>query len=461
MDYVVRGDSTEEPLRQLMACLRDGREPEDVPNVAWRDGSGQIHSNPIEYVPQTLDHVQQDHGFVVRAVARYQDLLNQLPFADWLEYPITAVTTCRGCTHNCVMCGGSAFTFRHIYGRSQGPAYRSPKDLASDVKAMSRFSRGPVFVLGDIRQAGDAHAREFLQEMAIWDRPVMMEIFEPAPADYIRDLAHAIPDYTLEISVESHDEAVRRALGKRYSNEAAEDTISRALESGCRRLDVFFMIGLPHQTYSSVMDTVEYCDYLLQRFVLPDLRLGRKPRLYPFISPLAPFLDPGCLAFEQPDRYGYSLTHRTLEEHRRALVQPSWKYVLNYETNWMNRDEIVASTYEAGRRLNRLKAKHGLIQKDEAAATEARIEMATALSERIDRLMEDDDPEQRHRKLWALKSDVDRANLSTVCNKRELSLPMGRMKLDLPQAAWYYLKTEILGTGKQVEPRSPSGQNPE
>ena len=458
VDFVVRGDSAEEPLRRLMTSIRDGREPADVPNVVWRDAQGEVRSNPIEYVPNNLGHIQQDHGFVVRAVARYRDLLNHLPFADWLEYPITAVTTCRGCTRSCVTCGGSAYAFRHVYGRSGGPAYRSPEDLASDVKSMSRFSRGPVFILGDVRQAGEDHARRFLEEMAEWDRPVMMEIFDPASQEYLKDVGRAIPNFTLEISLESHDDVVRQAFGKSYTSAAAEDCMTYALEAGCRRLDIFFMIGLPHQTYASVMDTVAYCEHLMKRFVIPDLRAGRTPRFYPFISPLAPFLDPGSLAFEHPERYGYRLTHRTLEEHRRALVQPSWKYILNYETEWMDRAEIVASSYEAGRRLNRLKAEYGLIDTAEARAIEARIEKAMALSEKIDRLMEADDAEERGRRVRALKPEIDGANLSTVCNKRELNLPMGRTKLDLPRAAWYFLKTEVLGLQKRAKVRS--GGNP-
>ena len=37
IDYVVRGDSTEEPLRLLMEAIKAGRPPNDVPNVTFRD----------------------------------------------------------------------------------------------------------------------------------------------------------------------------------------------------------------------------------------------------------------------------------------------------------------------------------------------------------------------------------------------------------------------------------------
>lgn len=437
VDYVVRGDSTEEPMRQLLECILAGREPEGVPNVAWRSASGVARANPITYVPADIDHVVLDYGYVVRSVATYRDLLSHVPFHNWLDYPITAALSVRGCTHGCVTCGGSAYTFRRVYGR-ECPAYRRPEYLAADLRRVARFINGPIFILGDLRQAGEGYARRFLEAVGGYAGPVIVELFEPATAEYLRQVKEALPDFTLEVSLESHDPVVRRAFGKGYDNAAIEATLEHALEAGCRRMDVFFMIGLPQQTYDSVLQTVDYCGELLQRFAN-----GPEPRLYPFISPLAPFVDPGSAVFEEPERHGYRFFSRSLEEHRQALVQPSWKYVLNYETRWMTRDEIVASSYEAGLRLNHLKARYGLVSASRAAATEARIKAAVALSAEIDRIMALPDGAERQARLLALKPQVDRANMSTVCDKRELELPVGLVKLNLPRAAWYLLKGEL------------------
>ncbi|MDH4209517.1 MAG: cobalamin-dependent protein, partial [Anaerolineae bacterium] len=43
VDYVLRGDSTEAPLAQLLQCLREGRQPEEVPNLTWRDKTGVVN----------------------------------------------------------------------------------------------------------------------------------------------------------------------------------------------------------------------------------------------------------------------------------------------------------------------------------------------------------------------------------------------------------------------------------
>jgi B12-binding domain/radical SAM domain protein len=437
VDFVVRGDSTEEPVLQLMQHLTGRPEAPalaDIPNLTWQDADGAVQANELTYVPTTLDHVLIDYSYVVKAVARYRDLASFVPFKGWLGYPITAALSVRGCTHNCRTCGGSAAAFAGLHNRRR-PAYRSPEDLAQDIRNMARFSRGPAFVLGDIRQPGQEYADRFLKAIHGYPGPVIVELFDAAGPDFVQQVAAALPNWTLEISLESHSEEVRAAFGRPYKNAAIEDTMRFALEAGVKRLDVFFMIGLPKQDYQSVLDTVDYCEYLMR-----DLDPGPQRRLIPFISPLAPFLDPGSPVFERPERYGYRFFARTLEEHRQALLQPSWKYVLNYETEWMNRDQIVDSTYEAGLRLNRLKARYGLVEATQAERTEARILKARRLIAQVDDIMSVEDEGRRARLLRAIKPQVDDANLSTVCDKTELNVPLAGIKLNLPRAAGFFLQ---------------------
>ncbi len=437
VDFVVRGDSTEEPVLQLMRHLagRAGALPlADLPNLTWQDAGGAVRVNDITYSPANLDHVLIDYSYVVRAVARYRDLASFVPFKGWLGYPITAALSVRGCKYNCRTCGGSAAAFANLHNRRR-PAYRAPEDLAQDIRNIARFSKGPVFILGDIRQAGEEYADRFLRAIHGYGGPVIVELFDAADRDFIRQVAKAMPNWTLEISLESHSDEVRAAFGRPYRNAAIEDTMRYALAAGVRRLDVFFMIGLPRQDYRSVMDTVAYSERLIR-----DLDSGPERRLIPFISPLAPFLDPGSPVFERPERYGYRLFAHTLEDHRQALVQPSWKYVLNYETQWLSRDEIVDSTYEAGLRLNRIKARYGLVETTQAERTDARIRRARQLIAQVDDIMSIGDEQRRAKLLRAIKPQVDDANLSTVCDKTELNVPLTGLKLNLPRAAGLFLE---------------------
>ncbi len=428
IDYVLRGDSTEEPFRQLMDCIMNKREPEAVPNLVWRDNQDRMMENPFSYIPTDLSNVTVNHyGSIIRSVIRHRDLASNIPFKNWLQYPITAVLTCRGCNENCVVCGGSASAFRHFYNR-QKAVFRSPESVVQDVKRIGRFSNGPIFILGDIRQGGDDYAHKLLrllQKNGVKNQ-FIFEIFSPAPKDFLHQMSLCSPDFCLEISPESHDPEIRRAAGKYYSSEALEQTLSDALDVGCKRLDVFFMIGLPKQTPQSVMDTIDYCDFLFNRFK------GDK-RLSLFIAPLSPFLDPGSLGFEHPERYGYRILFRTLEEHRQALLSPSWKYSLNYETEWMTRQEIVDTTYEAILRLNRLKAKYGIIPQEMAKVGEQRIEAASEMVHRIDDILPRGNYQEE---LTRLKAEVDRINMFPVSEKTQLELPLGLIKLRPWRALW-------------------------
>ena len=446
VDYVLRGDSTEEPLLLLMDAVADGREPVDVPNLTWRDGNGNLVVNPMSYVPQNLDHVLLDYRQVIKAVARYRDLASYIPFAKWMSYPIMAALSCRGCTHNCTICGGSAFASRMLSGRDQ-PAYRSPEDLANDIRTINRFNRGPIFVLGDIRQAGMDYARRFLRSMQGYQGEVIIEFFTPATRAFLEEVAAALPNFVMEVSLESHDPRIRQLSGKPYMGRKMEETIQAALDVGCKRLDVFFMIGMPGQDYRSVMDTIDYCGELLRK-------IDGDSRLWPFISPLAPFLDPGSLAFEQSEKYGYQVRDRTLGDHARALLQPTWKHVLSYRTNWMTRDEIASATYEAGLRLNRLKAESGLIPWNEANHTEERIHRAVSLMARIDKLIAATPAGELDAELIKLKPEIDAANESTVCEKEELDIPTSGLpfrplaisKMVL-EDGWAAFKRRITGQG--------------
>jgi B12-binding domain/radical SAM domain protein len=424
VDFIVRGDSTEVPLLDLIRCLKEERNISGVPNVTWKDKDGHIHANPITHVPETLDHIAIDYRHIMQKVWRYRDPVGYEPFTNWFMYPITAVFTCRGCRYNCKTCGGSAKTFGRVANR-QRPAYRDPLLLARDIIDIRNHLKAPIMIIGDIFQPGDEYGLKLLSALkgkGIKNH-VALEFFVPPSREKLERISEIIPNFNLEISPESHDVTVRKAFGRPYDNDALEEMVRNALELGCKRIDLFFMTGLPEQTRQSVVETVDYCRYLLERY-------GKSRRLIPFISPLAPFLDPGSPVFENPERYGYRLLYRTAEEHRRAMLAPSWKYTLNYETKWMNRDEIVYGTYEAALRLNRLKGEFGLIDPKTALVTERRIEEAVRLMRRIDEIAPIKDPERRKRELAKLGLDINRLNMSTVCEKTELEWPLHWIRMN-------------------------------
>jgi radical SAM superfamily enzyme YgiQ (UPF0313 family) len=331
------------------------------------------------------------------------------------------------------------------------PAYRDPKLLAQDIFNISDHLHAPVMIIGDIFQPREEYGFVFLKEMK--RRPIAnhiaFEFFVPPSRAQLERIAESISNFNIEISPESHDNEVREAFGRPYNNASLEKMLDDAVALGSKRIDLFFMTGLPKQTYPSVLETVDYCRSLLERF---------RPynKLFPFISPLAPFLDPGSMVFETPEKYGYRLLYRTVEEHRQALLAPSWKYILNYETEWMTRDEIVYSTYEAGKRLNRLKAEFGLIDSKTAESVEKRLEGAVLMMKEIDRIMSIPGVKEREAALELVSSgrhSLQRYSMSTICEKKELEWPTRFIRMNF----FKILKTLLMRRKPNVSIPSSTG----
>jgi B12-binding domain/radical SAM domain protein len=410
IDFVLRGDSTEPPLHQLLLALRAGGPLEDIPNLSWKK-DGEIRVNPLTFIPDTLDYVDVRPELLIEMALRYRDFASVLPFNGWLRNPTTMVLPLKGCAYECVTCGSSATTCTHLTLRRR-PVFRSPANLAKNVAAIGRFSRGPVIIPGDLLQGGRDYAGRVIDEIAAAgvQNQICFEFFDVPPVDFLQQIDARLPNWSFEISPESHDHAVRHAMEGEtgYDNAAMEAFLREALKLNCHRMDIFFMIGLPKQTHASVMETVDYCEHLF--------RWG-DPRLQCFISPMGPFLDPGSRIFEAPERFGYRKLAHTLEEHRQLLVQPSWEQILNYETQWMTRAELVDATYDAAERLNELKLRYGRISAKQARAVAEGIAEARRLRARLKASADGDaDPAA----LEQLRGEISRFSDSTVCDKREL-----------------------------------------
>jgi len=408
INYILRGDSIEEPLLQMIECLSHKRAPDQVPGLTWRTQSGQVAENHPE-APTTTS--ADDLAF--------RDNHSSLNYQK--NYPAAVGLIARGCVRDCLTCGGSAYAYQRVHGR-QTPDYRTPESLARDLRDVRCYDNGSVYVPCDITQPGMDYAYRFLQAMRGFPKLICLDLLRPTPRKFLQDMADALPHLALQISIGSHDPQIRQAIGKNYSNRAIEQTIEDALSLGCKCLNLRFTVGLPRQDYDSVMTTVAYCDDLLTRF--------SDDRLQPSIAPLVPFLDPGSIAFEKPERNGYRLLFRSLEDHRRALLAPTWKQVLNYETEWMTGNEIVQATYDATVAMAQLRAKHGLISEESAKELEAVVNQTRRLMAEIERVLALDDTEQLQDTLRELKPEIDAVNYAGSW-KSDLSFANGKYNWQL------------------------------
>jgi len=185
------------------------------------------------------------------------------------------------------------------------------------------------------------------------DNPLMFEFFEPPSKEFLQKLRKALDgDIYLQISHESHDDEIRKKFGRPYLTKTLLKFLRIANELGFERTDLYFMIGLPKQTVESAVKTAEFSGNMVSE------------KISTFIASLAPFVDPGSMAFEGPEKFGYKILYRTLEEHRKAFYHDNWYEFLNYETNWMNRMDIEIATINAIKTIAEIKFQKDLISSE-------------------------------------------------------------------------------------------------
>lgn len=415
VDFVLRGDTTEKLLLMLLNRLEQkNHDFSSIPNLTWKQ-NGEYHYNPLTYVPDNLDEFDfPGYRYIIRSVFKYRNLLDPLPYKGWLQYPNTALLTSKGCTYNCLICGGSKEAYELNCNRKK-IVMKSPEKMVEDIAFIQRFSRAPIFLLNEIRQGGKEYVDKFLNGLKQLNlkNEIVFELFNHADEEFFARLHEAIPKYSIELTLETSDENLRRYNGKLpCTNKKVIETIKNALNYGCAKIDIFFMVGIPGQSYQSAIDNISFCEELHNS-------CGNDPRLTYFVAPLSPFLDPGSPAFENPEKFGYKKIYYKLEDFREAMIQPSWKYMLSYETDQMTRDEIVRATYDSALLLNQFKLKYGLIDQKAYDDIEHKIKKSLEFIDRIDQLLLAL-PHEREAGLIQIKKEVADINRHSICGKNEL-----------------------------------------
>ena len=358
VDAVVRGDTAELPMAKLLKMLETGEKAlKGVENLVWRD-QRRVRQNSFSYFPTEMDKFEVDHRLFFKHLLRTRDLGLIAPFASFLESPIASVLTVKGCCFECETCGGSRSAYKRFMGR-EVLTLKSSRAIASEMASIAELARIPIFILGDIMIGGMKRAKQIIRELRKLDleNDLMFEFFNPVGRELLTELRSLGDNLYLQISPESPLEDLRNAFGRSYTNEQLERMVRNAIRLGFKRLDLYFMTGLPKQTPGNAALVSDYLEHLYGKF---DLKGG----LDAFTAPLAPFLDPGSNAFERPSDFGYSLLFSTLKDHRKALLEPHWRFTLNYETVWMTREEITSASRSAALSLGEVKARLGITDQE-------------------------------------------------------------------------------------------------
>ena len=401
VDAVVRAEA-EKPLLELVQAYHKNARLTPTPNLTYRSETGEVLVTPLMEASRDLD----DFDFT------RLDLLepNTSVFVPGSANRWSLVV-CRGCAYDCTICGGSAYSYRKNFGMPR-PAFRSPANLVADIKRLVDQGVRHIGLYQDPRVAGQAYWEE-LRDLLILEKPrferLSFDLLVPADEAFIRDIASISRNVILHLCPDTGSDAVREKLGRRYSNAEVMDTIKLCLKY---RVPVtnFFSVGLAGETETEMKETWELwaqLDALNQaaledgsfKDIAEDVAIGGQ-----VLGPIV--LDPGSRAFDDPEGCGYKLLYKNLEEYVEALSQPSWHQWLNYETELLDKNTVIAMIQDSMDFVIDQRELTGFYGEAEAHYERCRLEADRVIVEVID-TFQDLPPAEREARVIGVRKNLD------------------------------------------------------
>jgi len=337
VDLVVLGE-VDGTINEIVDKLLARRQYEYLPNIAYRKNG--------EIVSTEMKAPKKKNLLYVRGLG---DQLIE-PNSDFSRGNRESMASCMiplvyGCEYNCPFCGGSNHFYRKYFHRN-GPEVLDAEDVVENMKKSVDQGVCGFSLFGDVRLLGDAYWKRLTKLLSREQMPVdlYLELFSPATPEYMEAWRKVTSGkIVMTFSPESADQNVRRILGKNYSNEQIVEQVSLSIDLGIR-LSLGFLFALPKQDFASIRETQNFINSLCHKF----------NRLISYMFEPFLFVDPGCLIFDYPEKYGYKIKDRTLEGLIKALTRPHWYYSINYSTRWMSKKDVVEAIFFVGSSRNRL-----------------------------------------------------------------------------------------------------------
>jgi B12-binding domain/radical SAM domain protein len=400
IDAVIRGEA-EKPFLQLMRVLEKHDKLSEAPNLTYRTDAGKVCITPLMKPSKNLDEFD---------FTRF-DLLEPKT-SLFATGPRWSVPVCRGCIYNCVICGGSAYSYRTYFGMER-PSFRSPGKIVGDIQRFNEQGIKLVNLFQDPRMGGEKYWKELmatLRREKLGIDILTMDIFTPVDEEFVREVATIGKPVIFYICPDTGAYDVRRAQGRLYSNEDLLNTAKL-----CHRyhipVQVFFSVGLAGETHETIKETWELWDKLclLDQAALLKGSFRNIERYVPMGGPLIGpiMLDPGSLAFDFPERYGYKLTFRNLEEYIQGLSQPSWHQWLNHETSLLNKDTYIELIFESIEYDIHQKEKYGFYDKSQTTFERFLVRANMIAVDEVSRIMNLLDRAERESRLKSLRGALD------------------------------------------------------
>ena len=402
IDAVIRGEGEKAFLEFVRDIEKHGRIT-GTPNLTYRKDNGDICVMPLMKASTSLD----EFNFL-----RFDLLEPQTSVFNAGIMPRWSIAVCRGCVYNCVTCGGSSYAYRKYFGMEK-PSFRSPGKIIEDIKKLNENGIYRIGLYQDPRMGGEKYWRELLTALTKEDFKadmLSMDLLAPADEEYIKEIANIGKPIVLYLCPEAGSCAVRQAQGRHYSNEEILDTVNL-----CNKYHIpvttFFSVGLAGETEQTMRETYDLWD----KICLQERNRGHfgKTKRFdsvggPIIGPI--ILEPGSMAYDNPEKYGYKLSFKNLEEYIEALSKPSWHQWLNHETATWDKNALMRYIFESIEYSISQRRKYDYYDNFQTSIEYQKLKMNMIAVGVVNGIIELEDEEDVKARLVAFKDAIDSIN---------------------------------------------------
>lgn len=283
VDFVVRGYG-EEAFVSLVSALRENQDLRSVPNLSWRDSSGQPVHNPVQPgIWNYDDYLPLDLSLLGCGISRYWEAFRSR--IDHRVHAAFVVFTHFGCGFREVMqrhpiVGGKRMSQWCSYCSLSDPLLaRTGRSIVNETLELFRSARVPVGANVLLKCYGDnvGTQRVMLRELAAateeadeWRRYQVGWTFyaqSSRVSPELVELLRRVGTRNLYIGFDSADDEVQRLNGLGTSLAAHRRAVRLCKDTGIR-IQAGFVLGCAGETKRSVESTVRFAEELAAQGVL-------------------------------------------------------------------------------------------------------------------------------------------------------------------------------------------------
>lgn len=258
IDIVVRGEG-EYSFLDLIRTINKKGNLESVKGISFRNKKGKILHNSDREAIQNLDKLSMP----ARDLLPIDDYQQKIPLSNKI---CTSMITSRGCPYNCVYCSTSEQWGHKI-------RHRSTKNVVDEIEhLMNTYKLDGVGFFDDVFTMDKQRVIKICQE--IIKRKLNIYWWCEARANTIdRELIRWMKRagcQHIAMAIESGSNRILKNIKKAITVEQGIEAVKIIKEAGIK-LKVFFMYGLPGETYNDIKKTVFLSKYLEHKFKVDEI----------------------------------------------------------------------------------------------------------------------------------------------------------------------------------------------